>query len=45
MAAAARGYVDSIVEPVDTRKYLNRAFECYIKSLKKDLVKNTEQCK
>ena len=27
MAAAARGYVDSIVEPVDTRKYLIGAFE------------------
>lgn len=27
MAAAARGYVDSIVEPVDTRKYIIGAFE------------------
>ena len=27
MSAAARGYVDSIVEPVDTRKYLIGAFE------------------
>ena len=27
MAAAARGYVDSIVEPIDTRKYLIGAFE------------------
>lgn len=27
MAAAARGYVDSIVEPVDTRKYVIGAFE------------------
>lgn len=27
MAAAARGYVDSIIEPVDTRKYLIGAFE------------------
>ena len=27
MSAAARGYVDSIVEPVDTRKYIIGAFE------------------
>lgn len=27
MSAAARGYVDSIVEPVDTRKYVIGAFE------------------
>ena len=27
IAAAAKGYVDSIVEPVDTRKYLIGAFE------------------
>lgn len=27
MSAAARGYVDSIVEPVDTRKYIVGAFE------------------
>lgn len=27
MAAASRGYVDSIVEPVDTRKYVIGAFE------------------
>ena len=26
-SAAARGYVDSIVEPIDTRKYLIGAFE------------------
>ena len=27
MSAAARGYVDSIIEPVDTRKYVIGAFE------------------
>ena len=27
MSAARRGYVDSIVEPADTRKYLIGAFE------------------
>ena len=27
MSAAARGYVDSIVAPVDTRKYIIGAFE------------------
>jgi acetyl-CoA carboxylase carboxyltransferase component len=27
MAAAARGYVDSIIQPVDTRKYIIGAFE------------------
>ena len=27
MAAAARGYVDRLIDPADTRKYLVAAFE------------------
>ena len=39
LSAAGRGYVDTIIEPADTRKYLR----CYLQKGKKDHPKNTEQ--
>jgi len=40
-AAARRGYVDRIVEPVDTRKYLIAAFEMlYTKSVAESFKKH-----
>ena len=45
LAAAGRGYVDAVIDPKDTRKYLVGAFEMLFTREKIARQKNMEQCR